>query len=1112
MVATSQKHFSILVILFIISAITFQAYAADQILFGPKELTVTRWHFHVSIHRFKADDPGDGVIAITKNTPNKKIRGGFILFNRRIIQLRKFLHGTDIKLTRDVQLRRKNRLMVFLRGDRGASITIEIRAKAPIHSPEVAFSAEPQEIKLGDSSTLKWSTTNADSVSIDQGIGSVDQNGSLSVSPQQTTAYTLTATGAGGITTESVTVTVHLPPTVAMGADPETITIGESSTLTWTSTNADSCVIEPYIGGVEGNGSISVSPNETTTYTITATGPGGTATDRMVVTVLPSTPSVSLSANPATIQSGDSSTLSWTSFNVDKAYIDNGIGNVPRNGSIIVSPEHTTTYTITATGALGSASCQIRVMVIGNPEPQPEGSFGKQYEDLIPIDATVEEYDPKRFSLITGLVHSIEGAPIEGVSITIHEHPEYGTCVTDGNGRFSIPVEGGRTMTLVYQKDGLIAAQRKVYVPWNDIAIGKTIQMMAEDPVSTTITFDGNPETIVTHQSTEVTDEFGSRACTMVFTGDNRAYLMDEEGNEIHELTAIITRATEFTTAESMPAILPPTSAYTYCVELSVDGAQRVRFEKPVITWIDNFLGFEVGEIVPVGYYNRDRGVWVPSDNGMVVKLLDTDTDGIVDALDANGDDQPDDLDGDGTYSEEIKGLNDPLRYPPEATFWRVAVNHFSPWDYNWPYGPPEDAIGPNQKGIPNIDQQGDKEKACKTYVSSFIDERGRILHEDIPIPGTKIGLHYASNRVEGYKAVITVPASGDMVPESLKSIIVKVEMAGLTLKKTLEPLPNQIVEFLWDGKDHLGRAVKGSTTAHVSVGFAYEAVYYSAPKDFEMAFEMPGIRRATGGGGSGNVGKIRARQQVIVWSLSDIPIQTGGQGIIGEGWTLSVHHHLSPMDLDMLYKGDGSINTKRASVIETVAGDGTPGYSGDGGPAAQSRLQYPHGVTFDASGDIYIADYSNNRIRKVDTKGIITTVAGNGTRGSGGDGGPAIKAQLSCPSGVSVDALGNLYIAEGNHIRRVDASGVITTVAGTGSYGYRGDGGPATEAQLNSPLRVAVDASGNTYIADYGITVFERWTPAASSPPWQATVLRAIAATGGQLYKQSSDILMMYQ
>ena len=193
------------------------------------------------------------------------------------------------------------------------------------------------------------------------------------------------------------------------------------------------------------------------------------------------------------------------------------------------------------------------------------------------------------------------------------------------------------------------------------------------------MTFDGSPDTVVTHQSTTVTDEFGSRSCSMVFTGDNHAYLVDENGNDVHELTTITTRATEYTTPESMPAKLPPNSAYTYCVELSVDGAQRLRFEKPVITWVDNFLGFDVGMAVPFGYYDRDQGFWVPSDNGVVVKLLDTDADGVVDALDADGDDQPDDLNSDGSLNDEVTGLNDAGTYQPDSTFWRVAVTHFTP-------------------------------------------------------------------------------------------------------------------------------------------------------------------------------------------------------------------------------------------------------------------------------------------------------------------------------------------------------------------------------------------------------------------------------------------------
>jgi len=502
-------------------------------------------------------------------------------------------------------------------------------------------------------------------------------------------------------------------------------------------------------------------------------------------------PTVNISADPESIMVGESATLTWSSTNADSCIIEPDIGTVDPNGLTTVSPTETTTYTITATGPAGTETDQAVVTVRADVEPQPEGSFGSQYEGLIPPDATAESYDAKRFSVITGLVQAMDGSPIADVSVTVLDHPEYGTAMTDPDGRFSVPVEGGATTTVVYEKEGLITVHRKVYVPWNDIAIAKNIVMIAEDPASTTVFFDGNPETVVTHQSTEVTDEFGTRSCTMAFTGDNHAYEVDAQGNVIQEHTTITTRTTEYTTPESMPAILPPNSAYTYCVELSVDGAERVRFDKPVITWVDNFLGFDVGEAVPVGYYDRDRGVWVPEDNGVVVRLLDTDTDGIVDALDADGDDQPDDLDGDGNVSDEVIGLNDALRCLPGSTFWRFEVTHFSPLDCNWPYGPPADAEAPNSDGESSFDKE--KPKGCNTAVNSYVNHRSRVFHEDIPIPGTDMTLHYASNRVKGYVQKITVPASGETVPASLKRIIVRVNAAGRTLKKIFNPLPNQM-------------------------------------------------------------------------------------------------------------------------------------------------------------------------------------------------------------------------------------------------------------------------------------------------------------------------------
>lgn len=154
---------------------------------------------------------------------------------------------------------------------------------------------------------------------------------------------------------------------------------------------------------------------------------------------------------------------------------------------------------------------------------------------------------------------------------------------------------------------------------------------------------------------------------------------------------------------------------------------------------------------------------------------------------------------------------------------------------------------------------------------------------------------------------------------------------------------------------------------------------------------------------------------------------------------------------------------------ISTVAGTGEPGFSGDGGAAVDAMLYNPSGVVADGAGNLYIADNNNYRIRKIDASGIITTVAGTGTKSFGGDGGAAVSAYLSGPTDVAMDASGNLYIAdpENHRIRMLDTEGIISTVAGNGTKGFSGDGGPATAASFNFPYAVTVDGSGNLFIVD---------------------------------------------
>ena len=157
--------------------------------------------------------------------------------------------------------------------------------------------------------------------------------------------------------------------------------------------------------------------------------------------------------------------------------------------------------------------------------------------------------------------------------------------------------------------------------------------------------------------------------------------------------------------------------------------------------------------------------------------------------------------------------------------------------------------------------------------------------------------------------------------------------------------------------------------------------------------------------------------------------------------------------------------------IITTLAGNGRAGYSGDNGPALKASFNFPAGLCSDPAGNLYVADRNNHRVRRIDTSGIVTTVAGTGTPDWGGDGGPAVAAHLNYPSDVVCDGKGNLYISDrsNNRIRRVDSSGVISTVVGLGLPEFGGDFGLATDAFLKYPFGIDLDKKGNLYIADRG-------------------------------------------
>ena len=209
----------------------------------------------------------------------------------------------------------------------------------------------------------------------------------------------------------------------------------------------------------------------------------------------------------------------------------------------------------------------------------------------------------------------------------------------------------------------------------------------------------------------------------------------------------------------------------------------------------------------------------------------------------------------------------------------------------------------------------------------------------------------------------------------------------------------------------------------------------------------------------------------------------TGAPGFNGDGIAATSAQLSSPWGVAVdaagnVFIGDtGNDRVRRvdatSGLISTIAGTGTLGYNGDGIAATSAQLNHPRRVAVDAVGNLLIADTDNHRVRRVDaTTGLISTIAGTGTAGYNGDGIAATGAQLDTPFGVAVDAAGNVFITDrdDHRVRRVDAtSGLISTIAGTGTAGFNGDGIAATSAQLDNPTGVAVDDAGNVFIADFG-------------------------------------------
>jgi streptogramin lyase len=353
-----------------------------------------------------------------------------------------------------------------------------------------------------------------------------------------------------------------------------------------------------------------------------------------------------------------------------------------------------------------------------------------------------------------------------------------------------------------------------------------------------------------------------------------------------------------------------------------------------------------------------------------------------------------------------------------------------------------------------------------------------------VPLAGTPYELRYQSDRVLGRTGANTlhIPLSGPSVPASLKAIRVEVTVAGQHAVQEYRDVPanltNLTYTFPWDGRDAYGRLLQGEQPVSVRIGYLYQTLYT------EPAVVLRAFARYSNGAAMAEALSARL-PEITLW-------KTWGTGIgafdaralsLG-GWMVDVHHVYDP-HRRVVYFGNGAERSADAveRAIVTVAGDGiepTTSAYGDGGLAINARFKEPIGIAVGADGSVFVADQTDDRVRKIDPSGSITTVAGGGTGGLGAEGVPATTATLGEPRGLAIGPDGSLYLADrgAQRIRRVapDAQGaitgasIITTVAGTGaSAGAEPipDGGGATATPLGGPVSVAAAPDGSLYIVE---------------------------------------------
>ncbi|MCK6570017.1 hypothetical protein L6V77_02790, partial [Myxococcota bacterium] len=701
--------------------------------------------------------------------------------------------------------------------------------------------------------------------------------------------------------------------------------------------------------------------------------------------------------------------------------------------------------------------------------------------DAVQVGVEAGALRPGAIAWLRGRVVERDGGPLAGVTVRVFGRPALGRTTTRVDGTFDLIVDGPVRHRLIFELDDFLPAERAVSVRRGESRVLDDVALLAVSP------HPENPVALGPGTPWQVaagaleSDADGTRRAALFLPPDTGARLLLADGVS-QPVDALTLRLAEYTVGAggpfAMPAELPPASGYTYAVEITADealaaGARSVALDTPAWLYVENFVGFPVGGPVPAGYYDRDAGAWLPSDDGRVIAVLGVEN-GFAEV----------DVDGTGRPADALQrgaiGLTEgerallAERYAPGVSLWRVPITHFTPWDCNWPYGPPEDAEWPPED-ILDESSLAETDPDCDRQVDgSIVHCQSGTVTKTLGIPGTPFELVHRSVRAPGYRASrrLDLHLGDGSDPASLRRVEVSVDIAGRRLGGVYPPGTRRAV-IEWDGRDAFGRDVPGPIEATIRVRRVYPVVY----------LEPGAWGRAFGRLGTGAIDGDRALAEIMLdrSTKTELGGLRSGVGDVG-GFELS----------DVLTRGpDGRI---------FAAGAG-----GAGGfvplPLLTLEAFEPRTVTDLVSlpdGSLLLALPAERVVERRWPDETVTIFAGGGR---GGDGGPADEAALDEPVALAPAPDGSVYIGGGCRVRRVRPDGVIETTAGTGICGPEGHGGPATAARLWPVASLAVDPAGRLFIAQSGL-----------DGPWQSRIQSVdvdgvIATLAGGLAGGDADV-----